>query len=78
MMKRDTCTCKCSHPILCICSEDNTIICKVSDFDLVDTAADDEKANSKWIKKLNPNTGGSRGMIAPEVNFATLSSYIAT
>ena len=68
MTKSDACTCKCSHPMLCDCNEDDTIICKVSDFDLVDVAASDEIANSKWIAKLIPNPGGSRGMIAPEVN----------
>ena len=61
--------------MLCICNEVNTIICKVSDFDLVDIAAKDEKAyNSQWMKKLFPNPGGSRGMIAPEVNFPTLNN----
>ena len=69
MAKCDTCKCSCSHPILCVCNEDSTIICKISDFDLVDVAADNKIAKSNgWMAKLSPSPGGSRGMIAPEVN----------
>ena len=65
MQKGKTCNCKCEHPILCICKEDGTIICKISDFDLVNEAS--KTVGQEWIKKLNPNPAGSRGMIAPEV-----------
>ena len=65
MEKTDTCNCLCDHPVLCTCKEDDTIICKISDFDLVNKAS--KITNLTYIKKLNPNPAGSRGMIAPEV-----------
>ena len=65
MQKADTCNCLCQHPILCTCNKDDTIICKISDFDLVNKAS--KTTDQKMIKKLNPNPAGSRGMIAPEV-----------
>ena len=65
MQKGETCNCECEHPILCTCKEDDTIICKISDFDLVNKAS--KITDRKWIKRLNPNPAGSRGMIAPEV-----------
>ena len=58
--------CPCEHPLLCHCKRNGTILCKISDFDLVDSTSD--KADKKWVAKLNPSPGGSRGMIAPEVH----------
>ena len=66
MKKGSNCKCPCEHPILCICKEDNTIICKISDFDLVNKAS--KITDHKWMKKLIANPAGSRGMIAPEVS----------
>lgn len=77
IVKSNTCTCQCDHPILCECDEDGTIICKLSDFDLVNIASDDQKtANTNWMAKLYPNPGGSRGMIAPEVFQVLYSIYV--
>lgn len=57
--------CSCPHAILCTCKRDDTFLCKISDFDLVNDAHEPE--DTKWMAKLNPNPGGSKGMIAPEV-----------
>jgi len=66
-MKKST-NCLCKHPLLCCCKSKGAILCKIADFDLMDKPA----TTYSKRKTLNPNPGGSKGMIAPEVLYRSI------